>query len=110
MLNPNLALCDNVIVLNASLVDPGTFKLMRLPSFIKFYPEARRLGVFLKNTTENVLNHKGMTYEIKLMAFIPATASVANTTVKVQIKDKSDSCLREDLWAPDIEDQFISYD
>jgi hypothetical protein len=110
MLNPTLAMCDNVIVLNASLVDPVTSKLMALPSFIKFYPDARRLGVFLKNTTENILIYKGMTYEIKLMAFIPATASVANTTVKVLIKDHSDQCLREDLWAPEIEDQFISYD
>jgi hypothetical protein len=110
MLNPTLALCDNVIVLNASLVDPVTSHLMPLPSFIKFYPDTRRLGIFIKNTTENVLKYKGMTYEIKLMAFIPATASVANTTVKVLIKDNSDPCLREDLWAPEIEDQFMSYD
>lgn len=110
MLNPNLALCDNVIVLNASLVDPVTSNLMPLPSFIKFYPDARRLGIFLKNSTENVKIYKGLTYEIKLLAFIPATVSVANMTVKVHIKDNSDPCLREDLWAPDIEDQFISYD
>jgi hypothetical protein len=110
MLSPTLALCDNVIVLNASLVDPVTPKLMPLPLFIKFYPETRRLGIFIKNTTENVQNYKGMTYDIKLLAFIPATASIVNTTVKVHIKENSDPCLREDLWAPDIEDQFISYD
>jgi hypothetical protein len=45
-----------------------------------------------------------------LLAFIPATLSVVNTTVKVHIKDDSDPCLREELWAPDIEDQFIRYD
>jgi len=107
MLNPTLALCDHVIVQNASFVDPVTSKLMALPSFIKFHPETRRLGVFLKNTTENVQNYKGMTNKIQLLAFIPATLSVVNTTVKVHIKDDSDPCLREDLWAPDIEDQFI---
>jgi hypothetical protein len=47
MLKPTLALCDNVIVQNASLVDPVTSKLMTLPSFIKFYPDTRRLAVFL---------------------------------------------------------------
>jgi hypothetical protein len=47
MLKPSLALCDNVIVQNASLVDPVTFKLMALPSFIKFYPDTRRLGIYL---------------------------------------------------------------
>jgi len=97
MHSPTLTLCDNVIVLNASLVDPVTPTLMALPSFIKFYPDARRLGIFLKNTTENVKIYKGMTYEIQLLAFIPATASVVNTIVKVHIKDNSDLCLREDL-------------
>lgn len=68
----------------------------------------RRLEVFLQNTTSNRFAYSGKIFKIKIIANIQGSLSTASTVVQVVIKDESNPCYLEELWAPEIQDQYIA--